>query len=83
MKSKCINHTINIVIDSHVKKLKIIHEKKLNSSFKRKQHQDGIKENPNNMFWSITSRTLSNEEYKILCYVLNLKLATHQKESHF
>ena len=43
--------------------------------WRRKQEQDGLKENPNNVIWNLTSRILSNEE------CLNHGIATNLKES--
>lgn len=54
----------------------------LNSLFKKKQHEDGMKENLNSKAWNLTSRT-SNEERKALSYGLNHGLATYQKEVIF
>ena len=50
-------------------------------SYVKKQQEDGIKENPNNTIWNLTSRTLSNDEYQVLRYGVNHGLASHQKET--
>ena len=49
--------------------------------WRRKQEQDGLKENPNNVIWNLTSRILSNEECQILRCGLNHRIATNLKES--
>ena len=71
MKGICRRYSINIVIISQVKKIQQIHNKKFDSSCKKKQQEDGVKENPNNTIWNLTSRTLSNDEYQVLRYGLN------------
>ena len=81
MKGICICYSINIAIISYVKNIQQTHNKKFDSLSKKKQQEDGIKENPNNTIWNLTSRTLSNDEYQVLRYGLNHGLATHQKET--
>ena len=54
------------------------HNKKFDSLCKKKQQEDGIKENPNNIIWNLTSQTLPNDEYQVLRYGLNHGLKTHQ-----
>ena len=81
MKGICILYSINITIISYVKKNSETPNKKLDSLCKKKQKEDGIKENLNNTIWDLTSRTLSNDEYQVLRYGLNHGLATHQKET--
>ena len=46
-----------------------------------KQKEEGVKENPNNTIWDLTTRFLSNEEYQVLRYGLNHGLATYQKQN--
>ena len=77
MKGICILYSINITIISYVKKNSETPNKKLDSLCKKKQKEDGIKENLNNTIWDLTSRTLSNDEYQVLRYGLNHGLATH------
>ena len=81
MKGICICYSISIAIISYVKNIQQTHDKKFDSLCKKKQQEDGIKENPNNTIWNLTSRTLSNDEYQVLRYGLNHGLATHQKET--
>ena len=75
------SYSINILIDVYIKKTKVTHNKKLDKLFNKKQEQDGLKENSNNVIWNLTSRILSNEEYQILSYGLNHGIATNLKES--
>ena len=79
MKSKCIVYSISI--DAYIQKARVTHNKKLDRLFKKKQEEDGLKENPNNVIWNLTSRRLSNEECQILRYGLNHVIATNLKES--
>ena len=81
MKGTCICYSINIAIISYVKNIQQSHNKKFDSLSKKKQKEDGIEENPNNIICNLTSRTLSNDEYQVLRYGLNHGLATHQKET--
>ena len=81
MKSKCVVYSTNILIDAYIKKTQVTHNKKLDRLFKKKQEEDGLKENPNNVIWNLTSRILSNEECQILRYGLNHGIATNLKES--
>ena len=61
MKGTCIRFSINIAIISCVKNIQQTHNKKFDSLCKKKQQEDGIKENPNNTIWNLTSQTLSND----------------------
>ena len=81
MKSICISYSINIVTTKYIEKVQQTHKKKLDNLFKKKQQEDGLETNPNNIIWNLTSRTLSNEEYEVLRYGLNHGLATHQNTS--
>ena len=81
IKSKCIVYSINILIDAYIKKTQVTYDKKLDRLFKKKEEQDGLKENPNNVIWNLTSRILSNEECQILRCGLNHRIATNLKES--
>ena len=47
MKSKCIVYSISI--DAYIQKAQVTHNKKLDRLFKKKQEEDGLKENPNNV----------------------------------
>ena len=47
MKGICIRYNINIAIISYVKNIQQTHNKKFDSLCKKKQQEDGIKENPN------------------------------------
>ena len=76
-----IVYSINILIHAYIKKAQGTHNKKLVRLFKKKQEEDGRKENPNNIIWILTSRILSNEEFQKLRYGLNHVLATNPKES--
>ena len=78
MKGICIRQSINIAIISYVLNNQQTHNKKFDSLFKKKQQEDGIKENPNNIIWNLTSQTLPNDEYQVLRYGLNHGLKTHQ-----
>ena len=49
--------------------------------FKKKQEEDGLKENSNNVIWNLASRIFSNEECQILHYGLNHGVTTNLKES--
>ena len=49
--------------------------------YMNEQKEEGVKENPNNTIWNLTTRVLSNEEYQVLCYGLNHGLATYQKQN--
>ena len=82
MKSKCIVYSINFLNDAYIKKSQVTHNKKLDRLFKKKQEEDGLKETPNNVICSVTSRILSNEECRILRYGLNHRIATNLKESY-
>ena len=73
MKSICISYSINIVITKYIDKNQRTHKKKLDNLFKKKQQEDGLETNPNNIIWNLTSRTLSNEEYEVLHYGLRIK----------
>ena len=81
MKVICICYSINITTISYVNNIQQTHNKKFDSLFKKKQQEDRIKGNPNNTTWNLILRTLSNYEYQVLRYGLNLGLATHQKET--
>ena len=81
MKGICIRHSINIIIISYVKNIQQTHNKKFDSLCKKKQQEDGIKENPKNAAWNLISQTLPNYEYQVLRYGLNHGLETHQKET--
>ena len=48
-KSKCIVYSINILINAFIKKTQVTHNKKLDRLFKKKQEEDGLKDNPNNV----------------------------------
>ena len=78
MKGICIRQSINIAIISYVLNNQQTHNKKFDSLCKKKQQEDGIKENPNNIIWNLTSQTLPNDEYQVLRYGLNHGLKTHQ-----
>ena len=54
--------------------------RKFNNLYTNKQ-KEGVKENPNNTIWNLTTRVLSNEEYQVLRYGLNHGLATYQKQN--
>ena len=62
------------------RKTQVTHNKKLDRLFKKKQ-EDGLKKNPNNVIWNLTSGILSNEERQVLHYGLNHGIATNLKES--
>ena len=81
MDEKCIVYSINIRTDAYIKETQVTHYKELDRLFKKKKEEDGLKENPNNVIWNLTSRTLSNEEWQILHYGLNHGIATNLKES--
>ena len=81
MKSKCIVYSINILINAYIKKTQVTHNKNLDRLFKKKQEEDGLKENPNNAIWNLTWRILSNEECQVLRYGRNHGIATNLKES--
>ena len=81
MKSKCVVYSINILTDAYIKKTQVTHNKKLDRLFKKKQEEDGFKENRNNVIWNLTSRILSNEECQTLRSGLNHGIATSLKES--
>ena len=81
MKSICISYSVNIVITQYIEKVHRTHKKKLDNLFEKKQQEDGLENNPNNIIWNLTSRALSNEEYEVLRYGLNHGLATHQNTS--
>ena len=74
-------YSINILNDAYIKKTQVTHKKKLDRLFKKKQEEGGLKENPNNVMWNLTSRILSNEECQILSYGLNHGIATNLTES--
>ena len=80
-KSKCIVYSINILINAFIKKTQVTHNKKLDSLFNKKQEEDGLKDNPNNVISDLTSRILSNEECEVLRYGLNHGISTSLKES--
>ena len=80
-KSKCIVYTINILINAFIRQTQVTHNKKLDRLFKKKQEVDGLKENPTNVIWNLTSRILSNEECQVLRYGLNHGITTILKES--
>ena len=83
MKSICISYSIsiNIVITKYIGKVQQTHKKKLDNLFEKKQQEDGLETNPNNIIWNLTSRTLSKEQYEVLSYGLNHGLATYQSTS--
>ena len=82
MKSKCIVYSINILINAYIKKTQVTNNKKLDRLFKKKkQEEDGLKENPNNVIWNLTSGILSNEEHQVLRCGFNHGIATNLKES--
>ena len=81
MKSIYISYSINLVLNKYVEKVQRTHKKKLDNLFEKKQQEDGLETNPNNIIWNFTSRTLSNEKYDVLRYGLNHGLATHQNTS--
>ena len=80
-KSKCIVYSINILINAFIKKTQVTHNKKLDRLFNKKQEEDGLKDNPNNVISDLTSRILSNEECQVLRYGLNHGITTSLKES--
>ena len=47
MKRKCAAYSINILIDACIKRTQVTHNKKLDRLSKKKQEEDGLKENPN------------------------------------
>ena len=63
------------------KKTQVTHNKKLDRLFNKKQEEDGLKDNPNNVISDLTSRILSNEECQVLRYGLNHGITTSLKES--
>ena len=81
MKSIYISYSINLVLNKYVEKVQRTHKKKLDNLFEKKQQEDGLETNPNNIIWNFTSRTLSNEKYDVLRYGLNHGLTTHQNTS--
>ena len=87
MKSICcsswrlISYSINIVITKYIKIVQWTHKKKLHNLFEKKQQEDGLETNPDNIIWNLTSRTLPNEEYESLRYGLKHGLATHRNTS--
>ena len=81
IKSICISYSINIVITKYIKKVQQTHKKKLDNLFGKKQQEDGLDINPNNIIWSLTWRTISNEEYEVLRYGLYHGIATHPNTS--
>ena len=58
-------------MNTYKNKTETTHEKKFNDLYMNKQKEEGVKENPNNTIWNLTTRVLSNEEYQVLCYGLN------------
>ena len=68
--NKQLGNETNILNDSTTW-IKKTHNKKFDSLYKKKQQEDGIKENPNNTIWNLTSQTFSNDEYQVLSYGLN------------
>ena len=77
-----IVYSINILINAYIKKTQVTNNKKLDRLFKKKkQEEDGLKENPNNVIWNLTSGILSNEERQVLRCGFNHGIATNLKES--
>ena len=81
IKSICISYSINIVITKYIEKVQQTHRKKPDNLFRKKQQENGLDTNPNNIIWSLTWRTISNEEYEVLRYGLHHGIATHQNTS--
>ena len=63
IKAVCSRYSINTIITNFIKKVKTVHEKNLTNLLDKKRKVDGLKDNPNNTMWNLTSRILSKEEY--------------------
>ena len=68
-------------MNTYKSKIKVTYEQKFNNLYTNKQKEEGVKENSNNTTWNLTTRVLSNEEYRVLRNRLNHELATYQKQN--
>ena len=76
LKRKCIFYSINFIISKQKDDIKSRHNRKFDNLLRSKRYADGIKDNPNEVIWNFSSKTLSNDEYEVLKYGLNHGLAT-------
>ena len=78
MKQKCLTYRINCVISRYVAEVKSeVKSRKYKCLLNKGNAKNGIQSNPNNVAWNLSSRNLTNEEYDVLSYGLNLGLATN------
>ena len=56
----------------HIEKVQQARKKKLDNLFKKKQQEDRLETNPNNIIWTLNLRTLSKEEYEVFHFSLKL-----------
>ena len=68
--------------ETYKNKIETTPEKKFNNLYMNKQKEEGVKENPNNTIWNLTTRVLSIEKYQVLRYGLNHGLTTYQKQNN-
>ena len=70
-----IVYSINILINAYIKKTQVTNNKKLDRLFKKKkkQEEDGLKENPNNVIWNLTSGILSKKYAKYFAVALTME----------
>ena len=77
MKQKCTTYSINFVILKYVAEVKSRLVRKYNCLLNKRNAENGIQSNTNNIVWNLPSRNLTNEEYDVLSYDLNHGLAAN------
>ena len=76
MKRFSITYSINIMMNTYKNKMETTHEKKFNNLYMNKQKEEGVKENPNNTNWNLTTRVLS---FRIVICVIYIKMVSWQR----
>ena len=70
-----VTYSINIMMNTYKNNMETTHEKKFNNLYMNKQ-KEGVKENPNNINWNLTTRVLS---FQIVICVIYIKMVSWQR----
>ena len=76
MKRFSVTYSINIMMNTYKNNMETTHEKKFNNLYMNEQKEEGVKENPNNINWNLTTRVLS---FQIVICVIYIKMVSWQR----
>ena len=82
LRKTSLKYSINCIVSKLTSTVVKRQEKKFDKLLAEKRSEEGTRQNPRKTIWNLSTRTLSNEEYKLLQYGLNHGLAMQPVDNH-